>query len=994
MTADLHFPQPELASLADKCSLVTEPQLTEILSSHGLSILHINGRSLHRSFDDIVAFLSKLAFSVDFLLISETWLDPALVHGYKINGYQMIHAIPDSSFLGKGCAIYIKEDIFPYCKTLDDLCMKQLEYQSLFVHVKRPNSSFIVGTTYRSPSYPLDVFLPSLESTLCTLSQFNTSCFWGGDWNVNLFNYGESNETRIFLNCFSAYGFSPSITIPTRISNIPPYSSTLIDNIFCNVPSSVTYNGTVCTAIADHLAVFCVTNFTENYKREHKRPMAKTFDFRKGEELKQNVASKLTTYLDIDDPEQGAFILVSTIQEEMGKLSSRSSRRHTPVQPWITPSLVKCIERRNKLLKQFLKDKTPENEQRFRKYRNVLRLSLRHAKKIYYSKQFQKHAGNPRLLWNNLKEVSKISTQSSQLPSEFKLGNKQSSDPNIIAEEFNAYFSQVGPNLAQKLGHSSIDPLDYMRNIQVSETMSFDCVNESVICGIVSTLKETAGGLDDINVKVIKLLLPVISPILTHLINLCLSKCVFPSIFKQAVIVPIYKSGDRSLFSNYRPISLLPVLSKILETVMYIQLNDFCNVNNLFYQNQFGFRSGHSTYMPIALLHDFITSSIADGNKAAGIYLDLARAFDTVDISILLKKLTRYGIGEEAHDLLKSYLTERTHRLRYNDTVSGDCEVKCGVPQGSVLGPLLFLIYMNDIPWACNEANILLFADDTALLYKAPTLTELQNKVDRSFPKICQWLKANRLTLSVPKTLYQVYPASTSDDLEILVENSPLKRSSSVKYLGVIIDDQLKFKYHINSIVATCNRILGILHRAKFFLNKDLLLLLYNALILPHLTYCSVIWGSNFKTNLIPLVTMQKRAIRLITNSNYLAHTSSLFRELRLLKLHDIVAHQILLVLHDFLYDRLPLSLSSKLSLHEPSHSTRRKYHFSERISSSEGSYISNYRITKYRQHVLFCRGPVLWNSIITPKIPDLKNIPVSKTFFKKCLKIIFIDSY
>ena len=172
------------------------------------------------------------------------------------------------------------------------------------------------------------------------------------------------------------------------------------------------------------------------------------------------------------------------------------------------------------------------------------------------------------------------------------------------------------------------------------------------------------------------------------------------------------------------------------------------------------------------------------------------------------------------------------------------------------------------------------------------------------------------------------------------------------------------------------------------------MLLLYNALILPHLTYCSVIWGSNFKTNLIPLVTMQKRAIRLITNSNHLAHTSSLFRELKLLKLHDIVAHQILLVLHDFLHDRLPPSLSTKLSLHEPSHSTRRKYHFSERISSSEGSYISNYRITKYRQHVLFCRGPVLWNSIITPKIPDLKNIPRSKAFFKKCLKIIFIDSY
>ena len=223
LTEDLCFPQPELASLADRCSLVTETHLTGLLKSNGMSIVHINARSLHQSYDDVVTFLNKQDFSVDFVLISETWVDPALLHGYKIQGYQMIHAIPDVSFLGKGCAIYIRDDIFPNCKILDNLCTKQMEYQSLFVQVKLPNaSSFIVGTTYRSPSHSLELFLPFLESTLCTISDLKVDCFWGGDWNVNLFKYNELSEVRTFLNCFGAYGFFPAFTLPTRTSNTPP----------------------------------------------------------------------------------------------------------------------------------------------------------------------------------------------------------------------------------------------------------------------------------------------------------------------------------------------------------------------------------------------------------------------------------------------------------------------------------------------------------------------------------------------------------------------------------------------------------------------------------------------------------------------------------------------------------------------------------------------------------------------------------------------------
>lgn len=397
--------------------------------------------------------------------------------------------------------------------------------------------------------------------------------------------------------------------------------------------------------------------------------------------------------------------------------------------------------------------------------------------------------------------------------------------------------------------------------------------------------------------------------------------------------------------------------------------------------------------MPVALFHDYVTSKITERQKTAAIFLDLSRAFDTVNIKILLKKLSKYGVTGNAQKLLYSYLNMRTHRLKFNDIVSNENYITCGVPQGSVLGPLLFLIYMNDINLACNEAKTLLFADDTALLYSASSCENLQHLISRSFPRICKWLHANRLSLSIPKTFYQLYAAGDTEELQIPVNSSFLKRSKTVKYLGVLIDEDLKFKAHVNKLASSCSRALGVISRAKQFLNKSLLMLLYNALILPHLSYCSVIWGSNYVSTLKPLTVIQKRAIRIISGASPLAHTSPLFRDLKVLKLTDLIKYQILLVVHDFLFERLPQTLC-KFRLCDQNSRTRHVQHFVEVIPDSSGDATPNYRLTNSRQSVLFYKGAVLWNQLIATKIPNLNDVPPSKSLFKKCLKIIFTDSY
>ena len=993
---DTELTYPELQSVAHNCSTLTTQQASCVIQPEYPSFIHINSQSLKRNHDDIVSLIHKEGLKADFIMISETWIEPDLRNSYNIVGYESVHSIPEGISRGKGAAIYIKKELYTFCTIMDSYCAKEKEYQSIFIQISPPNGTpFIVATTYRSPSYSLDVFMPYLENTLSNLSHLNRPCFWGGDFNVNLFMYNDCADAKSFLDCFSSYGLSPTITVPTRVANAPPYSRTLIDNIFCNCLDLVKVNGIIHAGIADHEAVLCTSNSPTLGLLSTPMPRHRGFDYGRIEELKCRVTEKLRGFTDLNDPDMAAEQFVLSISEETAKLSSvKTSRQFTPIQPWITPGILRSISKKNKLLKQFHSNRNHETQLKFRQYRNMLRLTIRRAKKNYFQNQFRKHAHNPRMLWADLREAIRRNKTSSELPDQFEVNGILSNNHSQIADAFNTHYSNVGPKLDLALGPAPIDPMQYMNDVQAPEMMSFNPTTEWHVGKTVTELREVGAGLDGISTKLIKSLLPVILTELTHLINLCITKSIFPKTFKLALITPIYKAGTRTNFSNYRPISILTALSKVLESIMYDQLITFISANDILYDFQFGFRQKHSTYMPISLLHDFITENLSVRRKAAAIYLDLARAFDTVNIDILLRKLSKYGIGDSAYQLLSSYLTSRSQKLKYKDIISGARDVTCGVPQGSLLGPLLFLTYINDLHVACQEAKIFLFADDTVLLYSAPTLAELQSIISRSFPKIHKWLQANRLSLSIPKTFYQIYSSQgTEPDLTIPVANSCLKRTKTVKYLGILIDENLKFKSHINKVSGICSRNLGILYRARYLLTRDLLILLYNSLVQPYLMYCSHIWGSNYPTTLKPIVTVQKRAIRLIMNKEPRTSTSPLFRELRMLKFNDLVKYQILLVLHDCLFGHLPNAVADRLAInHDPSSRTRRTQHFQEQNSTSGN--IPNHRLTNYRRYVLFHAGPLLWNEVVASRIPNINDIPASKALFKKCIKIIFIDTY
>ena len=268
-------------------------------------------------------------------------------------------------------------------------------------------------------------------------------------------------------------------------------------------------------------------------------------------------------------------------------------------------------------------------------------------------RKLDENKSNPKRTWKILlDDILRKSKNRDRLPDHFEISDTVVTDPVCIADKFNKYFSEIATTLDANLGQSGTNPLSYLNDVNPTELFHFIPVDELTINYIIINLNNTGASADGLSSKIIKRLIPFISPYLVHLFNLCLHEGIFPTTFKKACVVPIFKSGNPFSFGNYRPISLLPILSKILEKVVYFQLLDFLTSQNFLFPYQFGFRQKHSTYMPIALLYDKITLALSKNKVCAAIYLDFSKAFDTVNPTILLSKLSKYGIQNSTQNCL------------------------------------------------------------------------------------------------------------------------------------------------------------------------------------------------------------------------------------------------------------------------------------------------------------------------------------------------------
>ena len=969
-------------------------------------ILSLNIQSLHSKFDLLKAFLENFQISgceFSAVCLQETWLkefhDLSLL---EIKGYNLVTRFPSCSIHG-GVCIYLKNSIN---YRILDLFGNSDIWDGQFIEVNVSNFSenhtkkVVIGNIYRPPRNNIDnlkTFVNDIDLVLNKIQNLRSEAVVMGDFNIDLLKINDKEIANDHFETFLSNGFIPKITFPTRKTN---QSSTLIDNAFVKLSTnySKTTAGILKHCLSDHHPYFISLDYiklTESASRYMKIFPNDTASLNRFKLAVRNL--NLTNKLDISnnvDPNCNYEIfsknLKETIKVNLPIRTVRYNKHKHKHSKWITAGILNSIRYRDKLYAKL--HKTPTNSQEYitkklnlQAYNRILKQNIRHAKKAYFHQCFEKFKSDIKQTWNTINDLLNKKNSTNNLPNYFTIDDKPVSDLSTIANEFNNYFTNIGPNLATKINPPRGKSYrDYLKR-PCPHKFSFTNVNSNDIKKIIDKLKnKSTSGHDCLSNKLLKAIKDEISEPLSILVNQSLNTGIFPDELKLAKVIPVHKKGDTHLFNNYRPISILPSVSKVFERVVHDQIHKHFQESKLYYNSQYGFRTKHSTELATLELLDRIIKSLDNYESPINIYLDLSKAFDTLDHEILLQKLNYYGIRDNALDLLRSYLTNRKQFTQCNDTNSIPLNITTGVPQGSILGPLLFIIYINDISNVSTSFYPIVYADDTTLSATLGTfghgLSQAQ-KINLELLKISDWLKLNKLSLNVSKTKAMVFttPQKNIEPPKIKIDSTPIEYVDEFNFLGIIIDKNVTWKSHIRYIRNKLSKVAAILSKLKHILPKPTLLTLYNSMFLPHINYGILLWGSSSES----LVTLQKRAVRIINNSTYNAHTEPLFKNTKLLKINDMCTLQELKFCHRLENKSLPEYFYHIFTKHADTHDHDTRGQLDYQIPVFKHAFVK--KSIRYRI-------PVAYNALSPSLKEKIKTHGIK--IFAKSVKHNFLEKY
>jgi Reverse transcriptase (RNA-dependent DNA polymerase) len=551
---------------------------------------------------------------------------------------------------------------------------------------------------------------------------------------------------------------------------------------------------------------------------------------------------------------------------------------------FMTNGLLISRQTKNELFKQSCKNRCPESKQCYVNYRNVYNKLLRASKKMYYKDHIQANKRDPKKLWKLLKEVSTGEEGQSKIEKITEDG-KVISNPTEIANHFNKFFSSIGNKISESVLPTEKDACDYVDANQDVPDLDLGATGPIQVSEILKNFEsKNSTDIDGISIKLLKFVAIEVSLPLAHVFNLSLSTGTFPSKLKQSRIVPIFKSGEQDNCDNYRPISLLSTLSKVLEKIVQIKLVNHLESNKLLYKHQYGFLRGKCTEQNLLHVTNKITEALNESKYCIGIFLDLKKAFDVCSHSILLKKLEKaFGVKGMALRWFSSYLSNRTQIVDINGNHSRPCSIDISVLQGSILGPILFLCYINDLP-NVTSLDSFLFADDTTGLKSGSNLPTLIDQVNIEIQKMANWFRANKMAVNTSKTKFIIFhtKGKTIDmqgknlvfnnneigkpedpnlvtPLERICNTNAIPCNRSYKLLGVYFDENMSFNHHVQHICNKLTKSLFYLRRAKNFVDKCALKMLYFALVHSNLLYCIGTTSAMSLTNCKKIKMLQKK---------------------------------------------------------------------------------------------------------------------------------------
>ena len=973
-------------------------ELCSITSSrpYELKVMSLNIRSIHNKIATIrdhelkhyskfsVLCFNETCCSVDTLPFGGTELE---LEGF----YPPIIQRPSrTSGRGGGLCIYINTAL---CSDNDFRVLENLSDHSdpangefLFVEIDRKrNKNIIIGNMYRSPSFPPGPFIDNLGQKLDTLKRYkNKNIVLVSDSNIDLLKHDSFEPANQLVDLYAEHGFIPTISRPTHITE---HSATLIDHIFVNNCEAITKSGIITTDVSDHLAPYVnlLIDSTVLNKAKNNSTTRSNENFRQMSE--ENLANFKTQISGADwgfinrcDSADTKFELFESkyreIYDNCFPMKCKLKKKRKFEKPWLLPWLSEACDRKNKCYIAFVKCPTTINKTKYLKYKRFVAKHIRKAKSKYYESYFKRYADDGRKQWSMINEL--LNRKPRRKNNISKLIHKDNTktttitEPHEIANRFNDYFCNIAQRLKEEDGHLGDRGRPPESTLNYSErsilAMPETSCTVTEIEKYISDLKNKATS--NLAILPFKSVSKEIAPIIQHLLQASFTQGIFPSNLKCAKVIPLYKSGSRSEISNYRPISLLSCFSKIYERAMQKKLVNFFDTHNKFFGSQFGFRSGHSCEHALLEAQSKICRSLDNKEVAVLLLIDFSKAFDMVDHEIMIKKLEHYGVRGKLLSWFQSYLTNRQQYVHLNGVDSNKKFLKYGVPQGSILGPLLFIIYINDLPEITNLAKYIFFADDANILVTGQDLSEINIKIKTVITAIELWVKSNGLKLNIKKTKYMVFSNKRNLDYSVLqlsLNGNPIEHSNSERFLGVIVDSSLNWKTHISGLKSKISRNAGILYRLKGIVPNNVLKLVYNSLIQSHMNYCSNVWGLGSKSSISSIFCAQKKAIRAVGNgfnNNFYnpdtgelpCHTKEIFAKNKLLTVYNLIAKNCLTAMHRVYQQSYPTPILELFNAnHDPDYTMRRDPEYFE---------IPRSRLVALDRTLAF-RGPMYYNAMV-----------------------------
>lgn len=877
------------------------------------SIFHLNINSLSIHIDELRDFLNSCDIKFDIIGISETGLQSSYSSNVDIFSYKYEDTYTEIS--KGGTRIYISEKL-SYLPRFELNMYESGGLESLFIEITNTGArNIIVGCVYKHPDFDEGKFNVMYSKLLDTISSENKEVIIMGDFNLNLLNAEYAEHVEAFLNHNLSNGLKPFITRPTRVT---PTSKTLIDNIFCNYSDEHYFAANLINDISDHLPQVVLLG-TKCDKRDSRPKVFQDFSRFNSENFLLDFLSinwnELFLHKDIN---QKTSILIDTvnklINENVPTKIQKSNRANSSLNPWITAGIRKSIAHKNKLHKKFLKARTEaekiQKHNLFKNYRNWLVKIQRASKANYYKTFFDDNKRNLNKLWSGIRNIINGGKKSNNFPKVLSEGDSMISSEVEIVNSFNNFFGSIATKTKAKIAPASTIYSNYLQN-RIEDTIFLEPTDEAEILKTISKLDtKKAVGPHSIPTKILKLIGPSISKILSEIFNECLSNGIFPDCLKKATVIPLHKGDSKLIASNYRPVSLLSNIGKLLELLIHSRIQKFLDSKNAIFQNQFGFRKGHSTNHAIISLCEMIRNSLDNDGFSVGIFVDLKKAFDTVEHSILLNKLEHYGIRGIANKLLKSYLSKRSQCVRNGNLCSEFVDILHGVPQGSVLGPLLFLVYINDLHSAIKYSTAIHFADDTSLICNGQSLKSLNKSINEDMKLLVHWLRANKIALNAAKTEIIIFRKKNkiiTKKLNFRLSGQKITPSIKVKYLGVILDQHLDWNNHLSNLISKLSRSIGMLSKLRHYVDSQTLRALYFSLFDSYLNYSIQSWGQVSQDVLHRITVLQNKALRMINFADFRASAKPLYLSSRILPLQYKIKLSNCLFAFDHANNTLPL---------------------------------------------------------------------------------------